>query len=670
MHAVKPLVAIMQGLRRKATAGRKHSRCHTPQNNYTMKILLVTPPFVQLNTPYPATTELKAHLVTKGHEVTQCDLSIETAERIFSREFLEDVFREAFERDRLSFGAQCVASQKERYLGTVDAVWSFLRGDDDTLAPLIASPDYLPRGRRFAKQDDDTLEWAFGTCGTGDMARHIATLYIEDLSDFIAEIVSLDFSPVRYGEQLALSAASFDKIYDRVKGGRNAIDSLMCDIFIRKMETIRPDMVGFSVPFPGTLTSALMLSDAAAKEGYGAIRVMGGGYVNTELRSLSDGRIFDFVDFITFDDGQLPTERLCDLKEGRCTPEDLVRTVYRRKDGTIAERLNTDCNIPFGQLPPPDFSDFDRSRYVSLTELTNPMHKLWSDGRWNKMTVAHGCYHRRCAFCDTSLDYIGRWDAPSPETVVERMEHIVAQTGIRGFHFTDEALPPALLSRVCRLIVERGITVTWWGNIRFEESYTPELCALMRQAGCIAVSGGMEVAHQRVLSLIGKGITVEGARRCAANFADAGIMVHAYLMYGFPTQTVEECGQSLETVRDMFADGSLQSAFWHRFALTVHSPVGMHPERYGCRLLQTEPNPFANNAVEYTSEGDDADWDAVGQGLARATYNYMLGTGYDLPIRNWLPMLRKKGTGGDNNRKKRNNNKKDDSMRAARANRR
>ncbi len=625
-----------------------------------MKILLVTPPFVQLNTPYPATTELKAYLASKGHEVTQCDLSIETAEKIFSREFLEAVFREAFERDRLSFGAQCVASQKERYLGTVDAVWGFLRGDDDTMAPLIASPDYLPHGRRFAKQDEDTLEWAFGTCGLSDRARHMATLYIEDLSDFIAEIVSPDFSPVRYGEQLAISAASFDGIYERIKGERNAIDRLMCGIFKEKMETIRPDMVGFSVPFPGTLTSALMLSDTAAKENYGAIRVMGGGYVNTELRSLSDGRIFDFVDFITFDDGQLPLERLCDLKEGRCSHNDLVRTVYRRDDGTLAERLNVDCNIPFGQLPPPDFSDFDRTHYISLTELTNPMHKLWSDGRWNKMTVAHGCYHKKCAFCDTSLDYIGRYDAPSPEIVVERMEHIVAQTGIRGFHFTDEALPPALLAGVCRLIVERGIAVTFWGNIRFEKSYTPELCALMRQAGCIAVSGGMEVAHERVLALMGKGITVEGARRCAANFADAGIMVHAYLMYGFPTQTVEECGQSLETVRDMFADGSLQSAFWHRFALTLHSPVGLHPERYGCRLIQTEPNPFANNAAEYTYAGDEIDWDAVGDGLTRATYNYMLGTGYDLPIRNWLPMLRKKERNRDNNRKKRYNNKKGD----------
>lgn len=605
-----------------------------------MKILLVTPPFVQLNTPYPATTVLKAYLCSKGHEVMQCDLSIELAERIFCRHFMEQVFTAAFNRDRLSFRAQTVASQKHRYLATVDAVWSFLRGHDDTLATLIATSDYLPRAGRFKKVDDDALEWAFGTCGLGDRARHIATLYIEDLCDLVSEVVSPDFSLVRYGEQLALSAATFDKIYDRLRGPRNIIDTLMCDLLAVKIAAFHPDMIGFTVPFPGTLTSALMLSQEAGCQGV-SHRVIGGGYVNTELRCLTDSRIFDFVDYLTFDDGELPLARLCDFVSGKASCDDLVRTIYRRPDGTMAPMLNCDSNIPFGELPAPDFSDFDISRYVSFVELTNPMHKLWSDGRWNKMTVAHGCYHRKCAFCDTSLDYIARYDAPTADTVVSRIEHIIAQTGIRGFHFTDEALPPALLAKVCRLIVDKGIAMTFWGNIRFESAYTPELCSLMKEAGCIAVSGGMEVAHRRLLALMGKGITVDGARECAANFADAGIMVHAYLMYGFPTQTLEECAQSLDVVRSMFADGVLQSAFWHRFAMTVHSPAGLDPAKYGCRLLDDGVNPFANNSVEYTPcNPDTTDWDAVGKGLASATYNYMLGLGYDLPIRNWLPMFK------------------------------
>lgn len=624
-----------------------------------MKILLVTPPFIQLNTPYPATTELKAYLMSKGHEVRQCDLSIELAEKIFCRDFLKDIFAEAFERDTLSLEAQSVAAQKGRYLSTVEAVWGFLRGDDDTLAPLIASGDYLPCSER-AKRDEEALEWAFGSCGVIDRARYMATLYIKELADFVAEIVSADFSLIRYGEQLAVAAATFDKLRERVEGERNAIDRLMTELFDSKLKETQPEMVGFCVPFPGTLPAALILSKHTAEKMPEAVRVMGGGYVNTELRSMSDGAIFDYVDYLVFDDGQLPLETLCRFLGGEASADELVRTVYRRENGELAPMLNTDRNIRFDELPVPDFSDFDRSKYVSLVDFTNPMHKLWSDGRWNKMTVAHGCYHKRCAFCDTSLDYIGRYDAPSPGTVVRRIEGIIKQTGIRGFHFTDEALPPALLVKVCRLLVERGITISFWGNIRFEKAYTPEVCALMRQAGCIAVSGGMEVAHERVLALMGKGITVEDARRCAANFADAGIMVHTYLMYGFPTQTLEECAQSLETVRDMFAQGIVQSAFWHRFALTVHSPVGINPEKYGCRLACDKPNPFANNGIDYTCDNSDLDWDETGDGLAKATYNYMLGLGYDLPVEKWLPMLRRsRHDTRDDKRNDKRDNKKD-----------
>jgi hypothetical protein len=49
-------------------------------------------------------------------------------------------------------------------------------------------------------------------------------------------------------------------------------------------------------------------------------------------------------------------------------------------------------------------------------------------------------------------------------------------------------------------------------------------------------------------------------------------MVHAYLMYGYPTQTIQETVDSLEMVRQLFKQ-SLQSGFWHQFAMTAHSPL-------------------------------------------------------------------------------------------------
>ena len=92
-----------------------------------------------------------------------------------------------------------------------------------------------------------------------------------------------------------------------------------------------------------------------------------------------------------------------------------------------------------------------------------------------------------------------------------------------------------------------------------------------------------------------------GVQTCALPiyFTDAGIMVHAYLMYGFPTQTAQETIDSLEMVRQLFENGILQSGFWHQFAMTAHSPVGMYPEKFKVKKVNAEIGTFANNDIEH-----------------------------------------------------------------------
>ena len=230
---------------------------------------------------------------------------------------------------------------------------------------------------------------------------------------------------------------------------------------------------------------------------------------------------------------------------------------------------------------------------------------------------------------------------------MDRMEHIMAQTGNSGFHFIDEALPPKLLKEVCEEILRRRLVVSFWGNIRFEKAYTAELCDLMAEAGCVAVSGGLEVASDRLLKLMDKGVTIEQTIQACRHFRDAGIMVHTYLMYGFPTETLQETMDALETVRRMFDEGIVQSAFWHRYAMTCHSPSGRKPERFGACRITLEPNPFCNNEVDWSplhaKEGDsqfDYDIEEVGRGLRIATFNYMNGLGLEQPVRSWFPGIR------------------------------
>lgn len=594
--------------------------------DFNTKILLVIPPLTQLNTAFPSTTQLLGFLRSHDISSAQCDLSIELIELLFSKKVLKKVF-EATSELKLSKSQRIIQQNSDFYCTNIELVMRFLSGRDSSLAIRLSDINFWPSNKRTPGEDD--LEWAFGTIGNHDRATHLCTLFIKDIVEFIQNTIDPHFELIRYAESLCLRLPQFDPLEKELNKPLSLIDKLLIDIFDEKIRKYHPEYVGFTVPFPGNLYSALRCGQWL-KNNYPEIKIiMGGGYINTELRQLSDPQIFNYIDFLCFDDGELPLLRII-------RGEEMIRTLYRNKSGEIV-RVNFDDqrNIKFAELPAPDYDGLLDNNYIHLIELTNPMHTLWSNGKWNKMTLAHGCYWGKCVFCDGTLDYIKRFDKAPVEVLVDRMEKIMLQTGISGFHFVDEAAPPALLRKLAEEILKRKITISYWTNIRFEKSFTPELCYLLSKSGCIAVSGGLEVASKRVLQLINKGITIETARETMKNFADAGIMTHAYLMYGFPTETAQETIDSLEVVRDLFVNGWLQSAFWHRYAMTIHSPSGQSPESVGANSLQGESNPFANNEIPFSTPRE-IDIDHFGKALHLATYNYMNGTGYDIDVKKWF----------------------------------
>lgn len=598
------------------------------------QILLITPPFTQLNTPYPGTVYLKGFLNTKNISSFQSDLGIEVILQLFSKKGLQDLF--AFiDQNHFELGenSQRIVALQDDYIQSIDMVISFLQGKDPTLANAIVHDDYLPQASRFSHLDD--LDWAFGSMGFQDKAKHYATLYLEDLSDLIIETVDENFGFSRYAERLGRSANSFDELYQNLSEAPTYIDQITLQSLERLIQQTHPKIVGFSVPFPGNLYSAFRCAQYIKKH-YPHIKiVMGGGFPNTELRSVSDVRVFEFFDFINLDDGEAPTEQLIQFVNGDISQNELKRTFLL--DNSEVKYINNPLIHDYKQneVGCPDYSDINLEQYISVIEVVNPMHRLWSDGRWNKLTMAHGCYWGKCTFCDISLDYIKVYEPIAAKEIVDRMEQLIASTGTTGFHFVDEAAPPALMREVAIEIIKRKLTVSWWTNIRFEKSFTLDLCRLLKASGCIAVSGGLEVASDRLLQLIDKGVTVEQVARVNRNYTEAGIMVHAYLMYGFPTQTAQETIDSLEMVRQMFEVGILQSGFWHQFAMTAHSPVGLNPEAFDVINHSTTIGSFANNDLVH-EEKSGAIHDKFSFGLKKSLFNYMHGLCFDFPLQEWF----------------------------------
>jgi len=563
------------------------------------------------------------------------DLGIEVILELFSKEGLSDIFCQA-ERSRseLSENLQRIYSLRNDYIITIDAVIAFLQGNNPTLARQICSGNFLPEAFRFNQLDD--MEWAFGNMGMQDKAKHLATLYLEDLSDFIVECVDENFGFSRYAERLGRSANSFDEMHAELQNETTYIDKITLKILEERLKEVQPKLVLISVPFPGNLYSAFRCGQFI-KTNFPEIKIsMGGGFPNTELRSLKDTRVFEFLDFITLDDGELPVELLCEAVcnlELAAKPE-FKRTFLLENNEVVYKNNTTKHDYKQSEVGTPDYSDLLLDKYISVIEIANPMHSLWSDGRWNKLTMAHGCYWGKCTFCDISLDYIKIYEPIAAKTLVDRMEEMIAQTGETGFHFVDEAAPPALMREVALEILNRKLVVTWWTNIRFEKSFTQDLCLLLKASGCIAVSGGLEVASDRLLKLIDKGVTVEQVAKVTHHFTEAGIMVHAYLMYGYPTQTIQETIDSLEMVRQLFELGVIQSGFWHQFAMTAHSPVGLHPEEFGV-IPQQNDITFANNDIQFTDK-TGINHDKFSFGLKKSLFNYMHGLCFDYDLQDWF----------------------------------
>ncbi len=421
-----------------------------------------------------------------------------------------------------------------------------------------------------------------------------------------------------------------------------------------------PDLVCVTIPFPGTLPGALVFAEEAKRALGPRLPVaFGGGYVSTELRSLRDPGIFAYTDYLCYDTGYAALAGVMACLAG--SDADLYKTIVRRGPCLVAHGFEG-ADLAFQSSEPsyqarlpapeqasrqrafdeeairqvfPDFSGLDFSRYIRIVEGTNPMHALWSGAAWMKGRLAYGCYWRTCSFCDTSLEYIARYSPSSPEALFAHLCRQAGITGQRGVHFVDEAMPLGHLVRFGLENLRHGRPLLFWGNVRLEKLFTPDSCALLAEAGLVGVSFGLEVATETGLGATRKGISLGSIVTSLAALRHNGILAHAYLIYGWPGQSEADLVDSMEIVRQLFAEGLLVSAFWHRFILTRHSPIyaeWREGKRPSLRVIEPEWT-FGTNDLSFEGEEDSARY---GEGLDAALGAWMEGEDLDRPVRSWF----------------------------------
>lgn len=624
-----------------------------------MKVLILQPPIVQLNTAYPSGAYLSSFFKNQNCTATWMDLSQKLYYEIFSKAGLTKLFElsaanaikladkaEAEGDEATAFNLRRYISEKNLWIHWIDSITAILRGKGFEHAHRFCFGAHVPRGNRmesYLSNLDHDL--------TTDDARALASFALADLADFITIAFDQNFSLVRYAEALTVSESSFSHV-------EKGADSPVLRHFYRPLlERLFPqldyDLILISIPFAGTFACALATGRYfRQKFGSKAFICFGGGFVNTELRETCETSLQKYCDAICYDrgyasyktllellkktNGKAPSEKIYKLRQFISQPDGSVTVLepaQASKDDIAFEKEMTSSIIP-------DFSDIDFDLYPRLIDDKNPMHRLWSDGAWIKVYMAHGCYWHKCAFCDVTLDYVCGYQPSNIKKLYEGILEQCRQKGCYGIHFVDEAMPPAMMIQFAKENIEHGSPITWWGNVRFEKTFTREIADYLAYGGLIGVSAGLESATGNGLNAIHKGTDLESIVGACCAFKEAGILVHAYMIYGYWWEKPQDLINSMETLRQFYANGLLDSCFWHKFVLTRHSRVYKEwSEGLITDLKPIDPAAkgnaplFAKNGLHFEGEKDS---EKYGPALDYSLNQWMHGQNINKPVFKWF----------------------------------
>ena len=632
-----------------------------------MNVVTIIPPLVQLNAPYPSGAYLTSFFKKEGHAAHWSDLSIELFYEIFSRGGLEKLFSlsektalamadkaEKNGDDNTAFNIRRYISQKTNWIEWIDFITGVLSGGGarEKEHQFLYSP-FAPRGQRMENFLEQLSEE--GREPSVDDVRFLCSYALADLADYITAVFDKEFSLIRYAEALTVDERTFAEV-------EKGLDSPILEHFYKPVlerlvtERSRSDFVSdektlicISIPFAGTFIPALYTA-CFLKSQYGqkVFICIGGGFVNTELRDLRDASLGKCIDAISYDRGYGSYKALmveCSRSE---RIETIMSPLYKMrlfKNGKVIEPVWSDEKYEKYETEItaqiiPDYSDIDFSRYLRMCDDKNAMHRIWTDGAWIKAYLAHGCYWHRCAFCDTKLDYVCAYRPVVVQNLYEGLLKTAREKNVYGIHFVDEAMPPVALKKFALENARHGNPLYFWGNIRFEKTFTKDLAAFLSYCGLGGVSAGLEVAAESGLENINKGTDISSVVSACAALKEAGVLVHAYMIFGFWYDTAQTIIDSMETLRQFYSTGLLDSCFWHKFVLTKNSTVYTEWKEGKQNALQpVEPKSdkkgglFAGNNIHFKGENQ---YDKFQVPLENSLNNWMHGNGLEKKVQKWF----------------------------------
>lgn len=526
-----------------------------------MKTKLVFPGFWTCSAPYLSLPSLTAFLRMHGKDVEQIDLNLEFTDRILSKDFL-DYCLHKYE--------DIVEIDDQQVVPYLDAIGKYVCENIEEQKNIMRSNEALD------------------------------ILVYEKCCYFIAMAFSI-INAAFPGE--AVDHYTYDSTYDRdsfssiLKCAQDAYSEstgslvqLLTSYYIDDLID-GADLIGISLTGINQIIPSFVLAGMIKKKNP-AIKIVLGGSVPTRWFADRNNlpNIFEFVDYVIVNEGEVPIVALVDYLEGRSSIQDVPQLFYLNDNKEITYNNLPISNPEICALPTPVFNKADIGRYLS------PVPSL-------PLLGCRGCYWCKCTFCDHSFVYNNDYRPANVDKVLFDINNYIDEYNVRYINFRDEAMRPSGLLGLSNRLIEDGADIKWSTDARLDRGLTYDILKTAHKAGLSILFFGLESINNRVIKLMNKGTHVDVSKRILTDAKMVGIGAHCFFICGFPTETIEEYQETVDFVirnKDIIACQGCSE-----FSLGKHSPIAKEPEKYKIRILDKDYPDSAS--LNYKFERIDVD---------------------------------------------------------------
>ena len=526
-----------------------------------MKTLLLFPPLWSNFYPYLSLPVLTAYLKQRGHDVEQWDVNADFNKECISVPFLERCSE--------------IIKQRMNTAGDENNIKAYRELEKHYLLSRYIL-DFLPDALITIKEPEKFYDPV-------RMSR--AQTIINSAYTLITRAYSC-FESLKGFEMIYANGAnySFNKMMPLLDDNeKNLLVGYYDTKIIPGLLKREPDVVGISITSYSQLVPAMTLAKQI-KKNRPSIHIIAGGNVVTRIEHLikHDQSIFEVFDTAITHEGEEPLHSLLESLKNGSELSEVPNLIYVKNGEPVFNQKYKfkDINI----LPAPDFTGFNLSDYMAV-EHSLPMY------------ATRGCYWNRCTFCDHSLIYNDNYVQKKAEKIVDDLVQLSDKYNVKFFHFHDECIAPGLIRRISQEIVDRGVDLNWYLNIRAERQFDAELTSLMYRAGCRMVSIGVESFNKRTLDRMDKGSSPENINKVLKNFSDAGILTHGFIIIGFPGETIEDADDTINFIKDN--SEILHLVGVSKFSLGVKSKIAQNFTMYPIVNLSSNVNHELSPDLNY-----------------------------------------------------------------------